>query len=166
MKNHFALLTATSLLFGCTNPIPTVGRGVEESLAREAVFRYQFDRNASAIKENAKVYCLAFLTLDPTKGLIKIDPDDEFIQRFAGHVPPVKRNSACDINDRVGVIDRTSGGPGLLFDTGAISWISGTEMQVDGGYYEAPLSSSGNSFRLKKVDGKWLVVQERMKWIS
>jgi hypothetical protein len=35
-----------------------------------------------------------------------------------------------------------------------------------GGYYEANLSASGNVYRLKKINGKWVVVADEMKWIA
>jgi hypothetical protein len=40
------------------------------------------------------------------------------------------------------------------------------EAVVEGGYYEAGLSSSGNTYHLKMVSGVWRVVQNQLNWIS
>jgi hypothetical protein len=67
---------------------------------------------------------------------------------------------------RRGVVDKDTGKSGLIFSVGAIKWISDTEAEVSGGYYEAGLSSSGNVYFVKRRDGKWVVTGDKMLWIS
>lgn len=50
----------------------------------EAVFRYQFEHNASGAQQKAKAYFLKIHNKDPS---------DEFLARFKGHTPPVKKGS-------------------------------------------------------------------------
>ncbi|HYN15530.1 MAG TPA: hypothetical protein VES66_07060, partial [Terriglobales bacterium] len=98
----------------------------QEEDIREAVFRYQFDHNASAQQKNANAYCLSVGEKDG-------DPSDRFMKRFAGHRPPVRKASACIASDRV--VDKRTAKPGLLFRVSIITWISDTEAKVAGGYY-------------------------------
>lgn len=53
-----------------------------------------------------------------------------------------------------------------MFYVGEIKWVSEIEVEVAGGYYEANLSASGNTYYLKKKDGKWVVERDEMHWIS
>ena len=87
------------------------------------------------------------------------------MKRFAGNKPPVKMVSECHAPADKGVVDKKSGERGLIFNTGAIKWISDTEAEMEGGYYEGVLSSSGSTYYLKKVDGKWKVIKDELHWI-
>lgn len=65
-----------------------------------------------------------------------------------------------------GVADKATGKRGVLFHTGAIKWLSDIEAEITGGYYEEKLSSSGSTYHLKKVDGKWIVTKDVLNVIS
>lgn len=135
----------------------------EELDIREATFRYLFGNNASAAKQNARSYYLAIHPTgnisdpgnDSTKHFTGGDPDAAFMKRFAGNTPPVKMSSECDLANEVR--DKKTGERGVVFCTGKIRWISETEVEVQGGYYEGNLSASGGGYRVKKVNGKWTV---------
>jgi hypothetical protein len=126
---------------------------------REAVFRWQFDHNASGQQKKAQVY---FLEIGQKGG----DPSDEFMKRFVDHKPPVRKVSACSADAGKGVLDKTTGEKGLIFRVTSIDWKSDTEVDVQGGYYEAGESASGNTYTLKKEKGKWKVTNDKMHWIS
>jgi hypothetical protein len=126
---------------------------------REAVFRWQFDHNASGQQTNAQVY---FLEVGEKGG----DPTDEFMKRFADHKPSVRKVSASSASAGKGVLDKKTGEKGLIFRVTSIEWKSDTEVDVSGGYYEAGLSASGNTYTLKKDKGKWKVTNDKMHWIS
>jgi hypothetical protein len=136
-------------------------KAAEELDIREATFRYQFGKNASGQQQRAKSYYLA-ISADGKSG----DPDDAFMKRFVGNEPPVKKRSECDTSAQKGVVDKKTGESGLVFSTGPIKWVSDTEAEISGGYYEAGLSASGNTYYLKKADGKWKVIKNVMHWIS
>jgi hypothetical protein len=127
---------------------------------REAVFRWQFEHNASGQQQKAKVYFLQIGEKD------KGDPSDQFMKRFVQHKPSVRKVSQCAADTRKGVLDKQTGEKGLIFRIAAIEWKSDTEVAVSGGYYEAGLSASGNTYTVKKVDGKWTVTKDEMHWIS
>ena len=111
----------------------------------EATFRYQFRNNASAAQQQTTAY---FLTL------FKKDPSPEFLKRFEGHKPPVKRGSEFNV------------GNGLSFRIDMIKRVTETKMEVSGGYYEGVKSSSGNTYFVEKKNGTWVVTGDEMHWIS
>jgi hypothetical protein len=114
----------------------------------EAVFRYQFDHNASGIQKQAEKYCLS---LPGEKS-----PDAAFLQRFAGHQPPVLAADECE---------RRSG-KSLFFRINKLDWHKDNEVWVRGGYFEGNLSSSVESYRVLLKNGKWVVEGARMEAIS
>ena len=125
---------------------------------REAVFRYQFQHNASGQQQAAKVYCLSIGAHQ--------DPSNELMKRFANNNPPVRKVSVCDSSRLKGVIDKQTPQGVLIFRVESISFRSVTEATVTGGYYEGPDSSSGNTYTVRKVNGAWKVVEDKMNWIS
>jgi hypothetical protein len=129
---------------------------------REAVFRYQFTNNAAhgpaAAAKRIAVFYLSVGDKDQ-------DPSEEFLMRFAGHTPPVRKVSACSTK-KMRVEDKRTGERGLIFHVRSIRWISDTKAEVKGGYYEDGLSASGNTYTVVKRNGKWVVVEDKMKWIS
>jgi hypothetical protein len=135
----------------------------EDGDIREAVFRYQFGHNASGAQQQAAVYFLEILSKDERSSF---DPSDEFMARFGDHRPPVRKQSQARPGKGSAPTDRITGEEGLIFRAGEIKRISTDEVQVYGGYYEANLSSSGNTYTVKRVDGKWKVVKNEMHWIS
>lgn len=114
--------------------------------------------NASGHQGNAKVY---FLEVGEREG----DPPDELMKRFAGNQPPVRRRSECRATT-LGDFDKKTGERGLVFRIRIIEWKSDTEVAVEGGYHEHGLSASGNTYTLKKENGKWKVTDDKMDWIS
>ena len=121
---------------------------------REAVFRYQFQHNASAQQQLAHAY---FLSVEDGK-----DPDDKFMERFKNHEPAVKKNSQAkgEFKKEGGSLD------GLMFHIVAIKQIGPNKVEVGGGYYESALSSSGNIYMVQRVKNKWIVTRDNMQWIS
>jgi hypothetical protein len=127
---------------------------------REAVFRHLFNHNASGQQRAAKVYCLQI------EG--KQDPSPELLRRFEGNEPRVKKASLCTFQHgaaRGGVVDDT-GAPGLIFRIDTIQHPGADSAVVEGGYFEAGLSSSGNVYELVKDGDRWIVKKDTMRWIS
>jgi hypothetical protein len=149
------------LVFACLSTANTrtdATRLHEEDDVREAVFRYQFEHNSSGQQKRASVYCLSIGE--------NTDPSDEFIKRFANHSPPVRKISGCNVGPYDGVVDKLTHKLGLVFRVSSINWISGTEVEATGGYYEAGLSASGDTYTVRKRLGKWRVAKDKMNWIS
>jgi len=134
-------------------------RETQDDDVYEAVFRWQFDHNASAQQKNAKVYFLGV-------GEKANDPSDAFMKRFTDHKPPVRKASASHYVRGKGIVDKKTGDKGLAFRATSIKWLSDAEVEVRGGYYEAELSASGNTYTVRKEKGKWKVTKDKREWIS
>ncbi len=135
----------------------------EEDDIREAVFRYQFEHNASAQPQDAAAY---FLSLDPHESgfLFNEDPTDDVMRRFEGHKPPCKKVSECSSHRFEGVRDRETGEEGLIFTVGNIRWINEDEVEVSGGYYAGSLSASGNIYSVVREGDRWIVKKDKRLW--
>lgn len=156
------ITAATLLVAGCDARIPSgAQREAEERNAREAVFRFQFKNNASGLRNGADVYCLEIWQ----GGADPVDPDEPMLRRLSEGPALVRKSSSCDSGE-LGVFDKATGTRGLVLRTGKIDWVSGDELQVEGGYYEGPLSASANLYRLKKVNGAWVVVGDEQTAIA
>lgn len=146
------LLLALALSSACASsapPPPTVPGGLAaEADIAEAVFRYQFQHNASAIQQGADHYCLSL----PGER----SPDADFLHRFDGNHPPVLRADEC----------QRGSGHDLFFRVQRLEWRSDTEVWVSGGYWEGNLSSSRESYRVRFKNGKWIVDGARTEAIS
>jgi hypothetical protein len=132
----------------------------QEDDIREAVFRHQFDHNASGQQKSAHAYCLAIQS-----GGKDSDPSDRFMKRFAHDKPPVRKVSACHWAS-MQVAEKRTGRSALIFRISRLTWISDTEVSVDGGYDEGNLSSSGNTYTVRRQNGKWAVTSDKMNVVS
>lgn len=146
---------AASLILTTKQPVKHLTSS-EINDIREAVFRYQFRNNASAQQQKANAY---FLSLEEG-----IDPSNRFMKRFKDHQPPVKK--ASQAKGEWGVIDKETGLEGLRFRIESIKQISPNRVKVDGGYYEGNMSASGNTYTVRRIKNKWIVTQDKMRWIS
>ena len=138
---------------------PSADRTIEELDIREATFRYLFITNADWVKDDG-TYCLGI----GTRGREK-NPDDAFMERFYGNKPAVRKASACN-QSNLGVTDKTTGKHGVILRTEAIKWISEADVEIDGGDFVAGNGGSGNTYYLRKIDGKWTVQRVVRHWIS
>jgi len=158
MRNLFFLLLLLFLTLSCAqNSAPSdpssgsaasVSRAEAEPDVYEAVFRYQFDHNASAIQQRAGKYCLSL----PGERM----PSAQFLQRFGNHQPPVVAADQCE----------RKSGQGLFFRIQRLDWRKDSEVWVRGGYWEGNLSASAEMFLVRKENGKWAVKGARMEGIS
>lgn len=141
------LLAFTACASAGSPPSPEVQVAAESDIA-EAVFRYQFQHNASAIQQTAERYCLS-LPGDR-------NPDSAFLQRFDGTRPPVVAAERCE----------RKSGRDLFFNVQQLDWRSNDEVWVRGGYWEGKLSSSLESYRVRRKNGKWGVDGARREGVS
>jgi hypothetical protein len=154
----FYALAALLLLGGCARP-----EGDPVAAVQEAVFRHQFERNASVQQKRAEVY---FLALGDPHEKDAIDPSNEFLARFTAMKPRVAKYTDAGTTDRGWVIDKKTKEGGVIFFVHSIRMIDSKTAEGKGGYQEAGLSASGNTYHLKFGWRGWRVVDERMDWIS
>ncbi len=131
----------------------------------EAVFRYQFENNHSGQQQDAKVCCLSIRINGEITGR-EADPTAEFLKRFEGYSTPVVKASTCTRDVREGVKHKDTGARGLILRVSGVRWKDEKNVEVEGGYYEAGLSSSGNTYRLEKQGDSWVVTEDVLNWIS
>jgi len=149
-------LGLAALLTGCTlNP----SKADEELQIQQTVLRYQFEHNAAANKY--AIFCIAI-----SKGETASDAPAKLIQGLNDATHKAVKSSDCDAHMDNGVTEHSSGKPALTLNVGKVNWVAKDEAVVEGGYYEAGLSSSGNTYHLKKISGVWRVVQNQLNWIS
>jgi hypothetical protein len=92
-----------------TQPVSSTqpaARGPEYLNLLEAVFRYQFDHNASGSQRNVDYF---FLSLD------RSDPPPELLERFKDQTPRVFPRSLAKASAGEGVKHKDLGGRGLIF---------------------------------------------------
>jgi hypothetical protein len=122
----------------------------------EAVLRHMLTTNASGAQQSAGVCCL---------DLRGADPPPEFLARFHDVHTPVRKASDCDQSSK-GVFEKGTNRRGLVFRVETVRWSGGDAASAQGGYYEAGLSASGNTYTLERKAGRWTVVKDEMNWIS
>lgn len=129
-----------------------------EDAVREAVFKYQIERLTTDLPKKDVVF---FLSVGE-----EANPSDALIARFAGRRPLVKKVSDSVPKKYEGIFDKDTGKKGILFSVTSIKWINDSEAEVEGGHYTAPLAASGNVYKVRFENGKWVVKDDDMKWIS
>jgi hypothetical protein len=129
----------------------------------EAVFRYQFEHNSSGVSQQSLDYF--FLSLG-TCGRDDRDPSNEFLARFAGHVPPVEPWSAAYPDKWMGAFHRKDRGRGILLRLSGIRWVDEHTIELEGGHQHSNRNGSGNTYRVKHRNGEWSVVSAEHKWQS
>lgn len=87
------------------------------------------------------------------------------MQRFQDSKPIVKKVSQAE-RSADGVFDIETHQRGLIFSIGKIEKINQNTVKVFGGYFEAGLSASGNTYTVKRKGKKWTVTNSVMNWIS
>lgn len=150
LKTFCSLLLFVSLTAcasGAPPPSPENRFAAQDDIL-EAVFRYQFQHNASGIQGKANRYCL---TLPEDRA-----PGEELLRRFQGNQPPVASAEQCN----------RKAGKDLFFRVQNLDWRSDGEVWVRGGYWEGNLSSSVELYRVLRKDGRWTVEGARMEAIS
>ena len=134
------------------SPTPAT-RSVQADDVREAVFRYLFDHNGCNCPGIVEVL---FLSLGTSVGTDR-DPTAEFMRRFEGDEPPVRKVSESVWDVAEGVSDRQTGETGIILRVGHVVWMSDTEIQVRGGYYSNGLSAATSLFQVVLQGGWWEV---------
>lgn len=127
---------------------PSPSRSAAEPEIYEAVFRYQFDHNASALQKGAARFCLSL----PGERM----PDANFLSRFEGNSPPAVAADQCSRGSR----------KDLFFRIQKLDWRKDHEVWVRGGYWEGNLSSSTEYFRVLFESGEWVVKGARTEVMS
>ena len=94
------------------------------------------------------------------------DPNPELLKHLADLKSPVKPISAGEWKDFF-IYDKATGERGAAFYVRSISMLSNDDCEVEAVLHPGGgLSASGPIYRVKRKSGRWVVISERLKWIS
>jgi hypothetical protein len=164
MRSYFAITLA--LLLALPPLLLIAGKaGTPEDLlaAREAVVRYQLTSSEFALADGVDTFCVEFID---TAAETRSDPPQELIQRLNDGRHKVRKGSDCDYNGGYGVVVKGSNSPGLALWVEGVTWKTDTSMVITGRYIRGAENGSGHVYQLEKRGGKWLVIEERLTWVS
>ena len=142
----FLMALATQLVASAQNH-----RETDADDVREAVVRYQIKTWYLSVDS----YCISVSRKSARK---------EFLSRFTDN-PKVKPASACAEERRrwgrlrmpTYVTDKQTRQPAVVFDVGAIRWLSDDTAEVRGSYYCAFRCWAGITYQVARHDGAWTV---------
>ncbi len=140
------------------------GPQAQEDNAREVLFNYLIHQESGA-QQRPKVYFLSLGTIWTNRTITRIDPTDEFMRRFEGRVPPVRKVSLC-VDDYRKVADKNTGQRGIIFTVADFKWLSKTEIEAVGNVYKAQLNGYWNTYTLTNDGRKWKVAHTKMGGVS
>jgi hypothetical protein len=130
---------------------------------REAVLRYRFSHSVGGPMPSGKFYCISLSSTMHTSNFI--DPDEAFLRRFDGNIPPVIKASGCTVlPDRV--IAKDTGEKSMIFGVDQPKWLSDTEAEIEASYCGAEADVGGTVYQLKKENNRWSVQGSTRTWIS
>lgn len=175
------VMFAIFALFVCTTAL--IAQSAKDKLRlateddiREVVLRYQMeawakggdDGEKEAKDETEKAiaahlnFPVFYISIDDK------DPSDAFLERFKNFPRAVKRASESEIDKqhRNAVVDKVTHRPGIVFRVEKIRWHGANSVEVEGGYFCDGLCASGEIFKLRRKQGKWIVTGSGMRWIS
>jgi len=120
-------------------------RKAEEPNICELVLRTQFEHNTSLPNKKDGAYCI---------DIDNKDPSDNFMARFKGHQPPVKKGSEFILEQDV------------KFSIDNFKWLNNWTVEVDVDYFRQPKCGFGYTYRIIwKVDC-WTIEKILLLWIS
>ena len=142
--------------------------GDAESAVTEAVFRHLLRPRRDGL-----VYFLSVGAPDDH------DPDDTFVERFAGHRPPVKPASEATLAGATQsgpdlspapfpgqVIDRRTGRPGLILRVSRLTWLSESGARVEASTFAHGLAARGHLYQVAREGDRWVVREAVLDWIA
>ncbi|NIM06827.1 MAG: hypothetical protein GTO55_09825 [Armatimonadetes bacterium] len=127
-------------------------RQMREADINELIFRDQFKELPSNLREKVSFF---FLSLDGK------DPSDEFMKRFEGNDPPVKKESECVVSSleggQVQIKDKETDEEGVKFRVHVIFWKTPEKGEVEVSYYASGQPASTRLYRISRDGDKWIV---------
>ncbi len=120
---------------------PVVSRSTEEDRVAEALFRHLLQEH-----QGLEVYFLS-------RG--GVDPSDDFMRRFQGERPLIKKRSLSVRGKYHSILDKESGAIAGIVSVGSIKWITDAEVEVGGGFVDGEIIEY--RYRMVRNDAGWSV---------
>jgi hypothetical protein len=118
-----------------------ISHSIEEDNIAETVFRYQMPKDSQL-----KVY---FLSRNDN------DPDGQFMRRFEGQLPLVKKKSQSSHNRYGSILDKETGEYAAILSVGQIEWINDSEVKVSGSIFTGEVA--GYIYQVIREGNRWIV---------
>jgi len=139
-----ALLTAWGI-FWIFEDKENIDRTAEEPNICEIILRDQMELEKKWVTGQTSAYFIQILGNDPS---------DEFLARFAGHQPPVKKSFQWSQHQ------------GTLLKAYDLKWLSDKSVEIRGSYYRASLCAGGCTYLIIRKWGRWILKDTYNDWIS
>ncbi len=137
----FALAATTA---GCTSLQAPIS--ANDVALKEAAYRYLFENNASASRQEVSAYCV---------GGMDQATDTKVVNALSDVKPKVLSASSCASGDLAVV--KATGHKALIFQVSNVVCESADLCSFQGGYYEANLSASSGYYLAERVNGHWII---------
>ena len=165
-SNHPGRLAAQeSLLKSAPRPVDPVLQNLEQDNVREVAFKTLI-YEAAAAQHGYRVYFLSLGNTWTNDRPAEIDPSDDFMKRFAGRAPPIRKVSQSRIDEAGEVRDKTSGQRGVIFTVTDLKWTSDREVTAKCIVFKAGLSAYVNEYKLTRKYNQWKVTDIKLVSIS
>jgi hypothetical protein len=120
---------------------PEVSRSAEEDRVAEVLFRHLLQEH-----QGLRVY---FLSRDGA------DPSDDFMRRFQGKKPLIKKKSLSVRGKYRNIHDKESGAIAGIVSVGPVKWISDSEVEIGGSFYDGEVIEY--RYRMARTNIGWIV---------
>jgi hypothetical protein len=159
MPHHDTDLRDASARFTSPRPVRSVSRSGHPSGPLNAVIVEAACRHLLQQLASARPYPLRYYL-----ALRGGDPQASLLRRVRALAPGVQPRSQCRVSARSGVVDRTTGDPGVILEVSQVSWRYATAAEILAGYFATPWHAA--AFRSRVVyDGvQWSLTAARELW--
>jgi hypothetical protein len=72
------------------------------------------------------------------------------------------------VESHEGVRHQKNGARGIIFRVAAdsVKWLDKDSAEIKGGYFESGHSASASLYPLRRINGAWIVLLDRLLWVS
>ena len=166
--NRILILLAVVALAACTTNAIKHDRSADRLEVAEAVFRALFRNNDSANMAGKVAAAICFNNRDPGSGFLErfSDLSVPFPRKAGLFVPVIPCSLVRYSSDTGESLHARTNQPVIVFTFLEVRFRHDGSAIAEGSYFEAGLSAAGYTFKLRQVDGKWIVASQSMDWIS
>ncbi len=141
-------------------------RSKDEDDVREVAFKSLINETAAA-QQGYRVYFFSVgLKWTDDNHFTYKDPSDEFMKRFAGRKPPVRKVSDSRKADGGRVEERSTGQPGVIFMIDNLRWTSDNGAEASCSVYKSGLNGFALKYTLSRTNNQWKVTSRSLVSVS
>jgi len=158
MRIFLAIVLITLSVIGCGRPVPPQRAALPDRyFVAEAALHYMFDQHSRYIGERDGRLCYVIKRGEFTEPLLA---------SFAGYTPTVTATTNLQISKDTGLAIDKATGKAVKSWTVEVREIQGDSAIAYVSWYSSGLAAGGHTIYLKRKNNKWVVVSEKMDWVS